>query len=193
MNLAEIREKLAKADTHKQSNKDLWRNWLTNGCVDNWDFGLTVMPKKVLCMHLADVRNVKDNKAYRHLTKYELELALGRLVKLINKKVLKHSNTTYGNKLDILMVVEGENSNKDLHAHFAIRKPEKMSVKQFVKLVNYALYVSGEFEIYNQNYNANTDKLDEKYRYKLDVIDEDWLYYITKELDKDEVNNLYFM
>ena len=53
--------------------------------------------------------------------------------------------------------------------------------------------VSNDFEIHNNNFNYDNDSLDKKFRYKIDIIDSGWLYYITKELDKNDKNKLYFI
>ena len=193
MKLAEIREKLTSTETYKQSMKSKWGDWLAWDCSINFDYGLTVMPKKKLVKHLAGVRNVKGNKAYRHLTRVELELALNQLVKLLNTLVYKNAYRRYGKKLDGIMVIEGEKSGRDLHAHLAFSKPEFITVKQFTQLVRHALELSKEFLINDPTYNAMTDNLDKKYRYKLDIIDRDWLYYITKELDNTNAHSLYFI
>jgi hypothetical protein len=89
------------------------------------------------------------------------------------------------------MVTEGEQELIDLHTHFAIRKPAQMPIKQFVRAVYKAIELSGDFEIKNPNYDVEADCLAEKYRYKLDLIDEGWLTYITKKLDGKDMKNLY--
>jgi PHP family Zn ribbon phosphoesterase len=89
------------------------------------------------------------------------------------------------------MVTEGEQEMIDLHTHFAISKPITMSHKEFSKAVIKALELSGDFEITNPNYEENLNNLEDKYRYKLDLIDEGWLTYITKKLDGKDFKNLY--
>ena len=89
------------------------------------------------------------------------------------------------------MVTEGEQELIDLHTHFAIRKPETMSHKEFSKAVKKALELSGDFEITNPKYDADAEILEDKYRYKLDLIDEGWLTYITKKINGKDLKNLY--
>jgi hypothetical protein len=89
------------------------------------------------------------------------------------------------------MVTEGEQELIDLHSHFAIRRPETVPLKDFVRAVKKALELSGDFEITNSNYDADADSLAEKYRYKLDLIDEGWLTYITKKINGKDLKNLY--
>ena len=52
-------------------------------------------------------------------------------------------------------------------------------------------YYQIEFEIENPNYIADDENWTEKYRYKLDLIDEGWLTYITKKIDGKDLKNLY--
>jgi hypothetical protein len=193
MKLAEIRERLVKKGAGKLSNREIIANWLAHDCCADFNIGLTLMPEKLLCRNLAGVRNIKGNKAYRHLSKQELEQALIKFVDKLNRAVHKNAYKRYGKKLDLIMVIEGENNCRDLHAHFAIKKPSDMQVKEFAKRLRHALELSGDFAITNPNYDAENDSSDKKYRYKLDIIDRDWLYYITKELDKRHVDNLYFL
>ena len=89
------------------------------------------------------------------------------------------------------MAIEGEKSIKDLHTHFALLKPHWLSDKEFSKIINKVIKISGDFCIENTSYSAETDNLDKKYRYKLDLIDDEWMTYITKELDKRNFHNLY--
>jgi len=193
MKLAEIREKLENNGVGRLSNRETIANWLAHDCCADFDFGLTVMPEKLPCKNLAGVRNVKGNKAYRQLNKHELEQALSNFVDKLNSVIYKNAYRRFNKKLDLIMVIEGENNYRDLHAHFAIKKPSEMQVKEFAKRVRLALELSGDFAIINPNYDPVNDSLDKKYRYKLDIIDRDWLYYITKELDKRHMENLYFL
>ena len=193
MKLAEIREKLANIGVGKLSNRETVANWLAHDCCADFDIGLTVMPEKLLCRNLAAVRNIKGNKAYRHLSKQELEQALINFVDKLNRVIYKNAYKRFNKKLDLIMVIEGEKNCRDLHAHFAIKKPSDMQLKEFVKRVRLALELSGDFAIENPNYDPARDSLEKKYRYKLDIIDRDWLYYITKELDKKYVDNLYLI
>jgi hypothetical protein len=105
--------------------------------------------------------------------------------------LLKNAYKRLGKKLAVVMTIEGEKSCKDLHVHFAFNKPTTYTLKKLVKAVRLALELSDEFMIENTSYNVNTDSLDKKYRYKLDIIDSGWLEYITKELSKQTIDNFY--
>ena len=49
-----------------------------------------------------------------------------------------------------------------------------------------------EFEIANPNYKSDKDSKDDMYRFKFETVDTGWSGYITKKLDKLDLNNLYF-
>jgi hypothetical protein len=134
---------------------------------------------------------MKNTQVLRHLNSSELVSASNRFVELLNRLIYKQAYKRNNKRLDIVMVTEGEQELIDLHTHFAIRKPETTSLMEFKKAVKKALELSGDFEITNPNYDADADILVEKYRYKLDLIDEGWLTYITKKLDGKDMKNLY--
>lgn len=193
MNLQNIREKLTKNSAYDLNNKQIIANWLAYECDVKFQFGLTLMPKKVFYKHVPCSKKVKDNIVFRHLSKIELEEAAIKFIETLNKVIYKNAYKRFHKKLDVVMAIEGERSKKDLHTHFALTKPGEMCVNEFAKRVRLALELSGKFEIFNPNYKCGIDSLDEQYRYKLDIIDSDWLYYITKELDKKSVHNLYLL
>lgn len=152
--------------------------------------GLTLMPKKVYFKH-SPKKFGEDKRIFRHLNYEELCAVSSRFVELLNRLIYKQAYKRFNKRLDIVMVTEGEQELIDLHAHFAIRRPKTMSLIEFKNAVKKALELSGDFEITNPNYDADADILVEKYRYKLDLIDEGWLTYITKKLDGKDMKNLY--
>jgi hypothetical protein len=167
--------------------------WLTNAKELGLSQGLTVMPKKVYYKHVPKSRNAVDGKVYRHLTKDELERANTRLIHLINKLVLKNAYKRDGKKLVAVGSIEGDNSTCiDLHTHFLLQKPDSYTNEQFYEQVVKAIELSGEFEMSNPNYRADKDSEDKMYRYKVEEITEGWSGYITKKIDKLELNRLYF-
>lgn len=191
MTLHEIREALAKKGAYNKGHNQVISNWLAHDCETKFQLGLTVMPRKVLYKYVPGSKEVKDNKLLRHLNRAELERASIRLIDILNRLVYKNAYERYGKKLDVIMVIEGAKSAKDLHTHFAFTKPKEMIWNDLARRVKKALEMSGEFEIFNPTYNFRKDGAEERYRYKLDIIDSDWLYYITKELEAKSVHNLY--
>lgn len=191
MTISDIRARIATKTSPKITQKQHIREWLASNNSIDFEYGLTLMPKKVFYKHVPKSRRCKDGLVFRHLNKNELETASLKFVHILNKLIYKKSYQRELKKLDIVMTIEGIRSSKDLHTHFALTKPKTMPIKTYSKLVRKAMELSGDFMIYNDSYIEGKHTLDEKYRYKLDIIDSEWLYYITKELDNKTVHNLY--
>jgi GT2 family glycosyltransferase len=180
-------------DSVKANVKEQVVKWLSNKDELGLTQGLTVMPKKVFYKYVAKSRYAVDGKVYRHLNKDELEKANTRLVHLINKLVLKNAYTRNGRKLIAVASIEGDNSSCiDLHTHFLLEKPDSYTNEKFQEKVLKAIELSGEFEVRNPNYKIGKDSLDKQYRFKIEEIDAGWSGYITKKIDKLELNRLYF-
>ena len=180
-------------DSVKANVKEQVVKWLSNKDELGLTQGLTVMPKKVFYKYVAKSRYAVDGKIYRHLNKDELEKANTRLVHLINKLVLKNAYTRNGRKLIAVACIEGDNSSCiDLHTHFLLEKPDSYTNEQFQEKVLKAIELSGDFEVRNPNYKSGKDSLDKQYRFKIEEIDSGWSGYITKKVDKLELNRLYF-
>jgi hypothetical protein len=189
--LMELRETCQKQGYDRLTARQVLADWLGKGVGQRFDMGLTLMPKKVHYKQKSARYGMKNPQVLRHLNSSELVSASNRFVELLNKQTYKQAYKRYNKRLDIVMVTEGEQELIDLHTHFAIRKPEQMPIKQFVKAVHKAIELSGDFEIENPNYIADDENWTEKYRYKLDLIDEGWLTYITKKIDGKDLKNLY--
>lgn len=189
--IAEIREHLLIKYGDQTCNRDVISTWLAYDCAITFRYGLTLMPKKVFYKYVPSSQNVKNNMMYRHLTKEELVAANSRFFNELNKLVYKNAYKRFGKKLDAVFTIEGEASSKDLHSHFALSSPAHLNSLEFSKCVNHALRLNGQFLVENKNYKVGVDSADRKNSYKLDFTDCDWLHYITKELDKRHVHNLY--
>lgn len=189
--LQEIQQRCLQKGYDRLSRRQVLADWLGKGVGQRFDMGLTLMPKKVHYKQKSARYGMKNPQVLRHLNSSELVSASNRFVELLNRLTYKQAYKRYNKRLDIVMVTEGEQELIDLHTHFAIRKPEMMSHKEFSKTVKQALELSGDFEITNPNYDADAEVLEEKYRYKLDLIDEGWLTYITKKIDGKDMKNLY--
>lgn len=189
--LQELQERCQQKGYDRLSRRQVLADWLGKGCEKRFDIGLTVMPKKVQHKLKSARYGMKNPQVLRHLNSSELVTASNRFVELLNRITYKKAYKRFNKRLDIVMVTEGEQELIDLHTHFAIRKPETMSHKDFSKAVKQALELSGDFEITNPNYDANAEVMEDKYRYKLDLIDEGWLTYITKKIDGKDLKNLY--
>ena len=189
--LQELQQKCQQKGYDRLSRRQVLADWLGKGCEQRFDMGLTLMPKKVHHKQKSARYGMKNPQVLRHLNSSELVSASYRFVELLNRLTYKQAYKRYNKRLDIVMVTEGEQELIDLHTHFAIRKPEAMTHKEFSKAVKQALELSGDFEIHNPKYDADAETLVEKYRYKLDLIDEGWLTYITKKINGKDLKNLY--
>lgn len=189
--LQEIQDICQQKGYNRLSRRQVLADWLGKGVGQRFDMGLTLMPKKVHYKQKSARYGIKNPQVLRHLNSSELVSASNRFVELLNKLTYKQAYKRYNKRLDIVMVTEGEQELIDLHTHFAIRKPEQIPIKQFVKAVHKAIELSDDFEIENPNYIADDENWKEKYRYKLDLIDEGWLTYITKKIDGKDLKNLY--
>ena len=189
--LQAIKERCQQKCYDRLSHKQMLADWLGKGCEQRFDMGLTLMPKKVLYKQKSARYGMKNTQILRHLNSSELVSASNRFVELLNKLTYKQAYKRFNKRLDIVMVTEGEQELIDLHTHFAIRKPETMSLMEFKNAVKKALELSGDFEITNPKYDVNAEILEDKYRYKLDLIDEGWLTYITKKINGKDLKNLY--
>ena len=167
--------------------------WLSNANELRLTQGLTVMPKKVFYKYVPKSRSASDGKVYRHLTRDELERANTRLIHLINKLVLKNAYKHCDKKLVAIGSIEGDNNSCiNLHTHFLLQKPDSYTTEQFHEKIVKAIELSGEFEMSNPNYRSDKDSEDKIFRYKVEEITEGWSGYITKKIDKLELNRLYF-
>ena len=167
--------------------------WLSNANELGLTQGLTVMPKKVFYKYVPKSRSASDGKVYRHLTRDELERANTRLIHLINKLVLKNAYKHCDKKLVAIGSIEGDNNSCiNLHTHFLLQKPDSYTTEQFHEKIVKAIELSGEFEMSNPNYRSDKDSEDKMFRYKVEEITEGWSGYITKKIDKLELNRLYF-
>lgn len=195
MELENIRQKLKNKGAFNKSIKEVTCDWLAHECDARFQLGLTLMPKKVFYKRAYDYKRHRGRNLYRHLSKDELQSASFRFIHILNSLVYKKAYPRYNKKLDVVMAIEGENSYKDLHTHFAFTMPTNRKLNDFAKLVIKAIYISDDFVIYDPTYKPNNkdewDRLDEKYRYKLDITDSGWLGYITKEADNKNLDNLY--
>lgn len=186
MNLQEIRDLMHKKGAYNTTKKQVLCDWLTANEQMRLQFGLTLMPKKLLYKHTA------KGAVYRHLTRDELDAAVQRFMQLLSSVCYKQAYKRHGKKVHGVYVIEGERELKDLHAHLALECCDYMDMFEFKQSVEKALELSGDFVIYNDTYKQGTHDRLEKYRYRLDVIDSGWITYITKDLGKNDTDKVLF-
>ena len=193
MNLNEIRTRMVQIGAERTSEKRIFCDWAAKSTELNLQLGLTLMPKKVFYKHVPAYKRAKNNELKRHLNGEELNAALLRFLDILSKVTYKNGYVRFGKKIKAIYTIEGAATLKDLHVHLAMAKPEHLSWNEFARRVKKALELSDEFCIFNDNNLpvAKTDaKAGEYYRYKLDLIDEGWLTYITKELGNKQAHKV---
>lgn len=176
------------------TQKEALVEWLVqNVDANEYIVGVTLMPKKIAVCTLPSYYNTKKTHAYRHVRKKELIAMAERLVRILNEVVLKKAYTRYGKKLNVVYAIEGENSYKDLHLHFAIGNTHNaMQTAELMQKILKAITVSGDFMMYAENSNKNKNDIETKRHYDIVEIDSGWMGYITKELRHNDINNMLF-
>lgn len=172
-----------------KNHKSQIQDWLVTQTDAKLDIGLTLMPVKVL--PCGQRPQHKDTKQYRrHMNRDELYQAGVKFTEILNKLTYKNAYKRYGKRLFIVMVIEGERIQKDLHLHLAINKPDHLTHTEFAKVIRQAIEMSRDFCLEAPKASANKSR-DERYHYKADIVDRGWIGYITKELDTRHTHNLY--
>ena len=169
----------------------LWLKEKVN--TNDYQVGITLMPKKIAVRNLPSWYNTKKTHAYKRLTKAELVQRAERFVHILNEAVLKKAYTRFGKKLNVVYAIEGERSYKDLHLHFAVGNTHNaMHTLELMQKIVKAIAISGDFMMLNENYNEYKDDISKKYHYDIVEIDSGWMGYITKELRHNNIDNLLF-
>lgn len=191
MTLNEIRQKVGYYENAKTTLKQHTRTWLVSSLRNEFQLGITLMPKKIQIGPLPSWYNSKKKYAERELSKDELKQALDRFLAKLNELVFKNAYKRFGKKLNSIASIEGEVSYKDLHLHLAVGgKPDYMKFKELARLIVKAINLSDDFQTINESYKAGVDDVSKQYRYKIDIIDSGWMEYITKELRSNSIDNL---
>jgi hypothetical protein len=191
--LEEIRISLRK---YKGTSKELKHEliqWLTGVPTQRYHLAVTVQPTKMLYVHKSARHGFKSLDAYRCKGRNRIMTDGRDLVEKLNHLVYGNAYRRYGKKLDVVMVLEGKKSNKDLHLHFAIQVPKDRDYLDVTRCIKESILFSGEFQIDNPLYRpTHTEGSSiEKYRYKIaPIYDEGWITYITKELGPDSNNEI---
>lgn len=172
-----------------KSHKANIQEWLVNQEAAKLDIGLTLMPVKVLPCGQRP-RDTDTQKYRRHMNRDELYQAGVKFVEILNRLTYKNAFKRFGKRLFIVMVMEGESSQRDLHLHFAMNKPEHLSHMEFGKVIRQAIEMSRDFCLETPKVSSAKSR-DERYHFKADIVDRGWVGYITKELDTRHTHNLY--
>lgn len=188
-----------------KTNKDCFLDWIRSETENPYQIGLTLMPKKLFHKTISVRTSSKPNAVciskdlYKHLTKNQLLQRANRYMDILNRLTYKNAYKNHDKKLKTLMFLEGEKSQKDLHLHFAFAMPTNgILIKDFIGRIHRAIVMSDDFMIDKLNAHDEDDldplepiPLEKRFHFKTDIVDDGWLTYCTKELDKKDLKNLY--
>lgn len=203
MEIQAIREELHKKGAYNTTNKQVMCDWMRLDLRRKQELtlGLTLVPKKVAYKHVQHWRNGKMVLIKKQITKAELEQAIRRFIHALNKTVYGKNGLRKGLKLCVIYTIEGDKKLKDRHVHMAFNKARHLSWHKMARCVERAIQICSEFMTYDEIVLAKYEELkgddeafyeycDSKKRYKLDLIDDGWITYITKDMDKRTVDEL---
>ncbi|MDN4018425.1 hypothetical protein [Zwartia panacis] len=177
-----------------QSNRDLYRSWF-QGYLSDRELALSstndfhkALPKLPVSLTLMPQRRMSHDDLYRISVKF---------VDVLNRVVYKNAYKRYDKKITTLFVIEGEKSLKSLHTHFAFSLPDNMNCKKFFNIIHRVVQMNDDFLFETEAQKKRNKKfpplpLEERYHYKIDIADTEWLGYITKELNTKQLDRLYF-
>jgi hypothetical protein len=179
---------------HK-SNKDLYLSWF-KGYLSERDLALSsvsdfrrALPRLPISLTLMPQRRMSHNDVCRISVNF---------VDVLNRLIYKNAYKRYDKKILTVFTIEGEKSLKPLHPHFAFSLPDNMNFKIFFNTIHRVIQMNDDF-IFETEIQKNRNKtlpplpIEERYHYKIDIADTEWLEYITKELDTKQLKRLYFL
>jgi hypothetical protein len=203
MNLQEIRDLMHKKGAYTHANKQVMCDWMRLDVLraQELTLGLTLVPKKVDYKHVRHWRNGRMVLIKKQITKDELEQATRRFIHALNKTVYGKHGLRKGTKLCVIYTIEGDKKLKDRHVHMAFNKAKHLSWWEMARCVERAIQICSEFMTYDEICSTKYDTFlgddeafieycDSRKRYKLDLINDGWITYITKDMDKHTVDEL---
>lgn len=203
MKLQAIRDALHKKSAYNTTNKQVMCEWMRLNVLRQQDLtlGLTLVPKKVAYKHVRNWRNGNMVLLKKQITKEQLEQATRRFIHALNKTVYGKHGLRKGVKLCVIYTIEGDKKLKDRHVHMAFNKAKHLSWYEMARCVERAIQICTEFMTYDEitstNYGPFIDDdeafyeyCDSRKRYKLDLINDGWITYITKDMNKNTVDEL---
>lgn len=168
MRLEDIRQQLCCKETQIQTVKSATQTWLCS-LSNQYPIAINLTLKQTI------VYTNPKGTVRRKINRQDCELIAQRFIQKLNQQVFGHSAKRHGKKLDYLVVVEGERSNKNLHLHMAIGNiPSHIKLNQIEQLVIQAKVL--------------VENIDEQH--KVDIADSGWMQYITKECGQHDTDNV---
>ena len=169
MLLADIRQKLAYNPNAQPTQKQATRTWL-NSTSSDYQLALTLTIKQTV-----EIKNA-NGISYKRIDRDEIRRIATHFTHKLNKQVFGVSAAKSGRKsLKYFVVIEGERTFKNLHIHMAIGGLDKHT--QWWK-----------FDELVRNAKRSVIELDEQH--ELNIMDSGWMDYITKELGKNDTDNV---
>ncbi len=168
MDLYEIRKRTAYDPNAKPTQKAVVRSWLT-GMRDEFQFAVTLTLKQ--SMPILTARG-----AYmRKLRRDDCDAIARRFTQKLNRQAFGKAAERYNKSLRYFAVVEGQRTDKNLHLHLAVGNfPSTYMPNQFATMVKNAVNL--------------VDTLDSQY--DVQIMDSGWTDYITKELGRQDTDNV---
>ncbi len=168
MDLYEIRKRTAYDPNAKQTQKAAVRSWLT-GLRDEFQFAVTLTLKQ--SMPVLTTRGTHVRK----LRRADCDAIARRFTQKLNRQAFGKAAERHNKSLRYLAVVEGQRTAKNLHLHFAIG-----GLPTF--------YLLNEFPVMVKNSIDLVSELDAQH--DVQVMDSGWIDYITKELGREDTDNV---
>jgi hypothetical protein len=169
MQLADIRQKLAYNPNAQPTQKQATRTWL-NSTSSDYQLALTLTIKQTI-----EIKNANGIR-YKRIDRDEIRRIATHFTHKLNKQVFGVSAAKSGRKsLKYFVVIEGERTFKNLHIHMAIGGLDRDT--QWWK-----------FDELVRNAKRSVIELDEQHDLK--IMDSGWMDYITKELGKNDTDNV---
>jgi hypothetical protein len=168
MNLYEIRKRAGYEANAKQSQKNAVRTWL-QGLRADFQFAVTLTIK-------TSIPVLTERGAHiLKISRVDCDAIAARFVKKLNRQAFGKAAERYNKSLKFIPVVEGERSGKNLHFHLAIGGlPSSCLPNQLSVMVRNAINLVRELDG----------------QHDVQVMDSGWIEYFTKELGRNDTDNV---
>lgn len=168
MNLYEIRKRAGYEPNAPISQKTAVRTWLQSLRAD-YQFAVTLTIKPSI--HVLTERGAHIRK----ITRRDCDSIARRFIQKLNRQVFGKAAERYNKSLRYMPVVEGERSSKNLHFHFAVGG---LPIS----------YLPNQLQVMVRNAINLVRELDEQH--DVQVMDGGWIEYFTKELGRNDTDNV---
>jgi hypothetical protein len=170
MKLQDIRTRTAYNPLALPTQKAATRTWLS-GMSKDFPLALTLTLKQTIV-------ETTDRGTYkRKLTRIDCERIAKRFMQKLNKLVFKNAAKRYNKSLKYVVACEGINSYKNLHLHLQIGNfPSHIKLNNIDNLIAQAKALVSNIDM----------------QYKVDIADNGWAEYITKEITNKNSDSIFW-